>query len=180
VIVASESYKFSEKVQLDSIVHNELGQTSEIAIMIRADGVAAAGGGGATAAGSSSSAAAAAAIGTSGSKQLLVPAAQMQYGYRGCADSNNSKTIMSQMIDEPPIVIPTQWHNSNNSSYNNNNNQSSQHLPFNVLNLRYDLTPISNISVVATETGLIPPTSIPVLIREIQSDTYQSTSSSSY
>ena len=174
--MASESYKFSEKVQLDSIVHNELGQTSEIAIMIRADG--AAGGGGATTAGSSSTGAATA-IGTSGSKQLLVPAAQMQYGYRGCADSNNSKTIMSQqlqMIDEPPIVIPTQWHNSNNSS----NNQSSQHLPFNVLNLRYDLTPISNISVVATETGLIPPTSIPVLIREIQSDTYQSTSSSSY
>lgn len=172
--MASESYKFSEKVQLDSIVHNELGQTSEIAIMIRADGVA---GGGATTAGSSS--AAAAAIGISGSKQLLVPAAQMQYGYRGCADSNNNKTIMSQqlqMMDEPPIVIPTQWHNSNNSS---NSNQSSQHLPFNVLNLRYDLTPISNISVVATETGLIPPTSIPVLIREIQSDTYQSTSSSS-
>ena len=174
--MASESYKFSEKVQLDSIVHNELGQTSEIAIMIRADGVAG-GGGGATTAGSSS--AAATAIGISGSKQLLVPAAQMQYGYRGCADSNNSKTTMSQqlqMMDEPPIVIPTQWHNSNNSS---NSNQSSQHLPFNVLNLRYDLTPISNISVVATETGLIPPTSIPVLIREIQSDTYQSTSSSS-
>ena len=176
--MASESYKFSEKVQLDSIVHNELGQTSEIAIMIRADGVAGGGGGGgATTAGSSS--AAATATGISGSKQLLVPAAQMQYGYRGCADSNNSKTIMSQqlqMMDEPPIVIPTQWHNSNNSS---NSNQSSQHLPFNVLNLRYDLTPISNISVVATETGLIPPTSIPVLIREIQSDTYQSTSSSS-
>ena len=36
------------------------------------------------------------------------------------------------------------------------------------LQLRYDLTPIGNISVVATESGLIPPTSIPVLIRELQ------------
>jgi translation initiation factor eIF-2B subunit delta len=39
-----------------------------------------------------------------------------------------------------------------------------------VVNLRYDLTPISNISVVATEIGLIPPTSIPVLIRELRGD----------
>lgn len=30
VIVASESYKFCEKVQLDSIVYNELGSTAEI------------------------------------------------------------------------------------------------------------------------------------------------------
>ena len=28
-------------------------------------------------------------------------------------------------------------------------------LPFQVLNLRYDLTPIKNISVIATESGLI-------------------------
>ena len=33
VIVAAESYKFSEKVQLDSIVHNELGHPSEIAVI---------------------------------------------------------------------------------------------------------------------------------------------------
>jgi translation initiation factor 2B subunit (eIF-2B alpha/beta/delta family) len=37
-----------------------------------------------------------------------------------------------------------------------------------IISLRYDLTPISNISVVATETGLIPPTSRPVLIRELK------------
>ena len=35
------------------------------------------------------------------------------------------------------------------------------------------MTPIGNISVVATETGLTPPTSIPVLMREIQSDLLQ-------
>jgi translation initiation factor 2B subunit (eIF-2B alpha/beta/delta family) len=46
----------------------------------------------------------------------------------------------------------------------------SAKLPFEVINLRYDLTPIGNISMVATEAGLIPPTSVPVLIREIGSD----------
>lgn len=33
VIVAAESYKCSEKVQLDSIVFNELGHPAEIAVM---------------------------------------------------------------------------------------------------------------------------------------------------
>lgn len=40
--------------------------------------------------------------------------------------------------------------------------------PFSVVNLRYDLTPIANVSVIATESGLIPATSIPVLIKEMK------------
>ena len=35
-----------------------------------------------------------------------------------------------------------------------------------IINYRYDLTPICNVSVIATEAGLIPPTSIPILIKE--------------
>jgi translation initiation factor eIF-2B subunit delta len=35
-----------------------------------------------------------------------------------------------------------------------------------LLNLRYDLTPMKYVSLVITESGLIPPTSVPVLIRE--------------
>lgn len=42
--------------------------------------------------------------------------------------------------------------------------------PYQVLNLRYDLTSIRNVSAVITEVGLIPPTSIPVLIRELRLD----------
>ena len=192
VIVASESYKFSDKVQLDAIVHNELGSTSEIAIMTRADGVTPTSSSSSSSAGASSSSSSSsssapqassssATHSTPGGKQLFVPMPQMQYGYRGCADSNNITTNSStgssssgsktMMTIEPPIVIPSQWRNSSSSG---NHQASSSQLPFNVLNLRYDLTPINNISVVATETGLIPPTSIPVLIREIQSDTYQS------
>ena len=45
-------------------------------------------------------------------------------------------------------------------------NAFSTELPFSVTNLRYDLTPMCNVSVIATENGLIPPTSIPILIKE--------------
>lgn len=36
----------------------------------------------------------------------------------------------------------------------------------NVINLVYDVTPTQNIDMVITEVGLIPPTSVPVIIRE--------------
>jgi translation initiation factor 2B subunit (eIF-2B alpha/beta/delta family) len=39
VLVAAESYKFSDKVQLDSIVFNELGSGAEIASMQPAGGL---------------------------------------------------------------------------------------------------------------------------------------------
>jgi translation initiation factor 2B subunit (eIF-2B alpha/beta/delta family) len=115
VIVAAESYKCCEKVQLDAIVFNELGSTREIAHMQPAkDEDVSASEGGVTA-------------GT------LIPTPQDVCSYRGSVDRTDNS------------------------------------LPFQVINLRYDLTPISNISVVATETGLIPPTSVPVLIRELKS-----------
>lgn len=41
-------------------------------------------------------------------------------------------------------------------------------IPYQVVNLRYDLTPIQNIAVVATDQGLIPPTSIPVLVHDLE------------
>ena len=41
---------------------------------------------------------------------------------------------------------------------------------FQIINLRYDLSPMKNISAIITETGRIPNTSIPVLIKEFQSD----------
>jgi translation initiation factor eIF-2B subunit delta len=37
-----------------------------------------------------------------------------------------------------------------------------------LLNLVYDLTPMDFISMVVTEVGVIPPTSVPVIIREAQ------------
>ena len=99
VIFAAESYKFSEKVQLDSIVFNELGNTNELL----------------------------------------------------------DKKVINDEVESAPKVsasAPTAT--------------ASVAAPMQIYSLRYDLTPISNISVVATETGLIPPTSIPVLIRELK------------
>ena len=39
-----------------------------------------------------------------------------------------------------------------------------------VLNLKYDLTPPEFVTMVITETGIIPPTSAPVIIREYHKD----------
>jgi len=77
-----------------------------------------------------------------------------------------------------PIALPAHYAHSVYSA-SAQGSSSDAALPFNVVNLRYDLTPIGNISVVATETGLTPPTSIPVLMREIQSDLLQHTQGNS-
>lgn len=152
VIVASESYKFSEKVQLDSIVFNELGHTSEIAIMSPAtDGEQAA-----------------------AQQPVLVPTPQKLSVFRGMnlerssVSSSSGAGARADPADEVGkglVSIPTRA-----NDFNGVEKCAESDLPFEVVNLRYDLTPINNISVVATESGLIPPTSIPVLIRELQAD----------
>lgn len=159
VIVASESYKFSEKVQLDSIVFNELGHASEIVSVSKPGGTS-----------------------TTNDQEIYSTtfqasttttysmAPQRQAGYRGSADKVSLKSISDgradasneDQIDHTEFIpVPQQQKQVNFSTIK---------LPFEVVNLRYDLTPITNISVIATETGLIPPTSIPVLIRENQND----------
>ncbi|KAG5177393.1 putative translation initiation factor eIF-2B subunit delta [Tribonema minus] len=82
VLLLCETYKFSERVQLDAVVYNELGDPAEI--VPQEGGGGGGGGGGAHA-----------------------------------------------------------------------------------LNLRYDLTPMKYVSLVVTEVGIIPPTSVPVLLREM-------------
>eukprot|EP01038_Epipyxis_sp_PR26KG_P008140 gene8140-11019_t len=140
VIVASESYKFSEKVQLDSIVFNELGNANEIAQMstFSPDGA---------------------------SLPAPQPTPQLKCAYLGGADAISGSDTTNENFDENCVSIPESVHGSTIVALS-----SSTKMPFAIVNLRYDLTPIANISVVATETGLIPPTSIPVLIREMQSE----------
>lgn len=102
VIVVAESYKFTDRIQLDAIVHNELGASAEIAR-----------------------------VGVSVTGEVMAEP-QLEVRFRG------DETVAS--------------------------------LPFQVINLRYDLTPAKLVSMVATETGLLPPTSIPVLLRELRSE----------
>lgn len=138
VIVASESYKFSDKVQLDSIVFNELGHSSEIVIPCL--------------------------LGFENEELDTAPyIPQLEPGYRGSSDKLLSSDNQNGVIDDQTdyITVPT---------LQNGLPKAATKMPFEVFNLRYDLTPLANISVVATETGLIPPTSVPVLIREIQSE----------
>mmetsp|Transcript_4327 Transcript_4327/g.7095 ORF Transcript_4327/g.7095 Transcript_4327/m.7095 type:complete len:532 (+) Transcript_4327:77-1672(+) len=193
VIVAAESYKFNEKVQLDSIVYNEMGSASEIAVMqLSATG----------AGGSSSSSSSSGGGGGSGSNsKSYAPAPQRQPGYRGPADGSAGDSALTAggggvevhsavgvgaaasagaSSQTDPITVPVHWYMGAGSSHSGADTKASIiPLPFDVVNLRYDLTPINNISAVVTETGLIPPTSIPVLMREIQSDILQLASSSS-
>ena len=131
VIVAAESYKFSDKNQLDSIVFNELGSPEELVSTnaLSASEVAAA-------AVTTGPAGSSGGTGNADPASLFSFTPQAQAGYCGAAEVETT----------------------------------SSPLPFQVINLRYDVTPMANISVVACETGLIPPTSIPVLLRELRGD----------
>jgi len=44
--------------------------------------------------------------------------------------------------------------------------------PYSILNMRYDMTPRENINILVTEIGKLPPTSVPVIIREFTRNTY--------
>jgi translation initiation factor 2B subunit (eIF-2B alpha/beta/delta family) len=131
-------------VQLDPIVFNELGHSSEIAVAVTAAESVEITGNDAPA----------------GFEFVAVP--QTENKYRGPADKSAllHKPIATEGADDF-LTFPRKTGLINNAHAK---------LPFQVVNLRYDLTPLCNISVVATETGLIPPSSVPVLIREIQSD----------
>jgi len=102
VMVCSETYKFHEKVQLDSVTYNELGDPA-VLTKIRDQG-------------------AGANNGTSGST--------------GASTSTSS-------ISNPNLSL---------------------------LNLEYDTTPAEFVTVVVTEVGVLPPTSVPVVLREYRTD----------
>lgn len=119
VIIAAESYKFCEKVQLDSIVYNELGSSSELVSTTNSTG-----------------------------------------------EQGRDNTESSTVVDAASAPVPVMW-----TGYKGAAEASDEsRFPFQVINLRYDITPIESVSVVATEAGMIPPTSVPVLIRELRLD----------
>ena len=123
VIIAAESYKFCEKVQLDSIVFNEMGTCSELVVP----------------------------AGTPGADPLV---------------AQNSGPVQADEVTAPKGPVPVIWGRYQGAA------EASEvtRFPFQVINLRYDITPIEAVSVVATEAGMIPPTSVPVLIRELRLD----------
>ncbi|KAG7395467.1 Eukaryotic translation initiation factor 2B, subunit 4 delta, 67kDa [Phytophthora boehmeriae] len=112
VLFCCETYKFSDRVQLDSITHNELGDPDEL--------------------------------------------------------------VSSYCTDKPR----SQRRTSGSSSSDGSSGASSGHVlsdwrdlaDLKLLNLVYDVTPIDYVSMVVTELGMIPPTSIPAVLREYSRD----------
>ena len=106
VMVCSETYKFHDRVQLDSVTYNELGDPAALMKMNNQSGVA-------------------------------LPGSN---GVNGNGSSTNNSTA---------------WRENPNLS---------------LLNLEYDTTPAEFVTVVVTEVGVLPPTSVPVVLREYRTD----------
>ncbi|KAF4029844.1 Initiation factor 2 subunit family [Phytophthora infestans] len=112
VLFCCETYKFSDRVQLDAITHNELGDPDELVSSYCID----------------------------------KPHARRRTG--GSAAGNaisgvSSSHVLSDWRDLADLKL---------------------------LNLVYDVTPIDYVSMVVTELGMIPPTSIPAVLREYSRD----------
>lgn len=98
VLFCCETYKFSDRVQLDSITHNELRDPDE-----------------------------------------LVSSFSTEKARRRSSGTSGGAHVLSDWRDIPDLKL---------------------------LNLVYDVTPIDYVSMVVTELGMIPPTSIPAILRE--------------
>jgi translation initiation factor eIF-2B subunit delta len=123
-LVCCETYKFAERVLLDSICFNELGDPDEL--IPESERAEATGG----AEGAASGAAAGAAGGAAGG-------APPSGGGEGGAAAGGAR--VADWRDLPRLKL---------------------------LNLMYDATPMKYLTMVVTEVGVIPPTSVPAVIRE--------------
>ncbi|EGZ06399.1 hypothetical protein PHYSODRAFT_319805 [Phytophthora sojae] len=112
VLFCCETYKFSDRVQLDAITHNELGDPDELVSSYCTD--------------------------KSRSRR------RTGGGASGNASAGSSSGhVLSDWRDLADLKL---------------------------LNLVYDVTPIEYVSLVVTELGMIPPTSIPAVLREYSRD----------
>lgn len=107
VIVLCETYKFSDRVQLDSFVQNEIGNPDE-----------------------------------------LVNDQNNNFGH---SSSRRYDSVTSSASNAAAGGVLSGWKESRDLK---------------LLNLLYDLTPSEFVTVVITEVGLIPCTSVPVILRE--------------
>jgi translation initiation factor eIF-2B subunit delta len=172
VLVLTASHKFHERVQLDSITHNELGDPEALAHLPfgsgsgggAADGpaaasAAAANGDGSNEGGPSASAGTVSSLLAGGDLLSHAPARAARL------------TPADRLVAGPRSPALTTAHDPLRSSPGNGGggrDSSSSALPpaLGLLNLKYDLTPADLVTVVTTEFGHLPPTSVPVILRE--------------
>ncbi|OWZ09806.1 Translation initiation factor eIF-2B subunit delta [Phytophthora megakarya] len=108
VLFCCETYKFSDRVQLDAITHNELGDPDELV-----------------------------------SSYCTDKPSRRRSAHGNASSGSSSSHILSDWRDLADLKL---------------------------LNLVYDVTPIDYVSMVVTELGMIPPTSIPAVLREYSRD----------
>jgi translation initiation factor eIF-2B subunit delta len=165
VLVLTASHKFHERVQLDSITHNELGDPEALAHLPFGSGLGGGGGGGGGVASGDQDDDTPAAGGVSAllAGGDLLAAAPARAARLSPAD---------RLVAGPrsPALATTGGGNSGNGGNGGSGGAggSSGSLPprLGLLNLRYDLTPADLVTVVTTEFGHLPPTSVPVILRE--------------
>ncbi|CAH0475181.1 unnamed protein product [Peronospora belbahrii] len=112
VLFCCETYKFSDRVQLDAITHNELGDPDELVSSYCTD----------------------------------KPRSRRRNG-GSFPDNEFSSSSSGHVLSD--------WRDLSDLK---------------LLNLVYDVTPIDYVSMVVTELGMIPPTSIPAVLREYSRD----------
>lgn len=135
VLVCCESIKFSDRVQLDSVTLNELGDNDDLIDCNQLNHV------------KKSSVALQNFIETHDDEQKQQQQQQSKKNSNGSGKADKEKDS-SIAQDELPLK---DW---KKSSY------------LNILNIMYDLTPPEYIQKIITEVGALPPSSVPVILRE--------------
>jgi len=141
VLVCCESIKFSERASLDSLSHNELANPENLLISVPATSGSGPAGGAKRHGGKGK-----------GKQATAVEEEEEDYGMGGDEDEGiNSdlefkQTILSEQVSE----------------------QAQREM--NVLFVKYDVTPASYTDAIVSDVGMIPPSSVAFVLRELQGD----------
>lgn len=134
VMICCETHKFNERVQLDSITHNELGDPEALA-----------------------------AVPGKPEMNALEVGCLHAGGRRWCWFGASAATCTSGAKNDGCGLTPGQL--SRTQGWRDNPR-------LRLLNLKYDVMPAEYVTMVVTEFGMVPPTSVPVILREFrQSET---------
>ncbi|ODV87842.1 hypothetical protein CANARDRAFT_215739 [[Candida] arabinofermentans NRRL YB-2248] len=142
VLVCCESIKFSDKVQLDSVTLNELGDSDDIVNV----------------------------------KPFNKKGFNLEQYLTGLKVAENNNKPQQQQQQQQNKKINDNNNNNKSLKVDDGDNEILKNwkteLPFlNILNVLYDLTPPEYIQKVITEFGALPPSSVPVILREYKSST---------
>ena len=159
VAVVCETYKFSDRVQLDSFVYNEVSDPADLLLPGPASSLAASSladrcirsscNGGSSSNGSSI-------YSPIGNRAILNSSTAFhQHGGSG-------QVVGSGSMD----VVVGGGHSSSSGNASMASSGSVQCNGLKLLNVMYDVTPAKNITVIITEIGMIPCSSVPVVLRE--------------